>query len=377
MSYGTFGNFARVFCNGEEWTADSQDIGFTPGMALNPTLAQNVGVHGMAPGGFDPRVTLKGYMSHGIKSRKPHDLLRLGQDIDYIFAAVLGYRQAPQVGDWTAFVKATLLAYNFPKDRRTPLSFDAQFSGRGSRPCRGKLLYLSSETANVTGTPVDFGPACVANNKGAVAGYMVLTPTGVAATGSISASGVISDGDTFTINAGSAQVYTFKTVMASAGHVQIGATYIDSMRNLWAALVGALDGAGSQYYAGTVPLSANIIPSAPAAGVIALTAAATGTGGNAYTLAKTGVNLAVSGATMSGGVAGETITSGAIQTSTASGGSYAAAVATTLTGTARGGEIVELAPGTQYERWAKFVMTRSANTQLLEMLVAWAPVYNL
>lgn len=376
MSQGTPGLFGRFFCNGEDWTPETTSLELDPGRAVNPTLGWNTGAQGNAPGGFDPTATLQAYLQHGVKNRKAHDLLRQRQNIDYVIAGALGYRTAASIGDLVVALQGTLINYDPSKDRTTPMMLTATFRGRGQMPVMGKLLYLASDTANIVGTPVDFGPASVANVKGGFGLFMVLTPTGIAATGNLSGTS-ITDGDSFTINAGSAQVYTFKNALSAAGHVKIGTTFAQSMQNLFAAMIGALDGVGTQYYAGTPTLSSNIIPSAPVAGVLNLTAAATGTGGNAYTLAKSGLNLTVSGPNMAGGTAGDTITSGSIQTSTASGGSYAAAVNTTLTGTARAAEIVELAPGTQFERWGKLVLNRSANTQQLEFLAGWAVNYQL
>ena len=131
-----------------------------------------------------------------------------------------------------------------------------------------------------------------------------LTEPGASATGNVSITAQPADGNNFVITAGSVFTYTFKTALTpSAGEVLIGGTTAATIANLFAAMTGGA-GSGTAYAAGTTPLSTStIVASGPVALVINLTATTPGTGGNAYTLAKTGANLAISGGTLTGGAA--------------------------------------------------------------------------
>lgn len=123
------------------------------------------------------------------------------------------------------------------------------------------------------------------------------TTAAVAATDSVTiAAGNAADGNTVVVNG---VTYTFKTALTpTAGQVLIGAADTDSAANLAAAITGGA-GAGTTYATGTT-----VSPDATAvaaSNVVDLTAKTAGTAGNALTLAVTGANLSVGGATFSGG----------------------------------------------------------------------------
>lgn len=117
----------------------------------------------------------------------------------------------------------------------------------------------------------------------------------VKATGTVTFSGTGAADDTITV-AGVA--YVMKAVPASAHQVDIGVDAATSAANLSAA-INAGAGSGSAYGAGTV---ANPSVTATVAGaVVTVHAKTAGTAGNAITLAKSGTDIAVSGAVLSGG----------------------------------------------------------------------------
>lgn len=111
------------------------------------------------------------------------------------------------------------------------------------------------------------------------AGY---TPA-VAATGSVTFTGLPNVNDTVTIGA---EVYTFKAARGAANEVTIGASATATGDNFVTAL--GLDSA--------------LVSGSNASGVVTLTALAAGTSGNSITLAESAANTTVSGATMTGGV---------------------------------------------------------------------------
>lgn len=107
------------------------------------------------------------------------------------------------------------------------------------------------------------------------------------ASGSVTLTGNPANNDTLDVNG---TTITFKTASPSGNQVLIGATPNDTANNLIAFLDASSD---SNITASEYSLSGLIIT---------VTAAAIGTGGNAITLAKSGTNITVSGATLSGGV---------------------------------------------------------------------------
>lgn len=116
------------------------------------------------------------------------------------------------------------------------------------------------------------------------------------ATGTVTFSGTGAAGNTVTIGT---TVYTLRaTTVTDPYDVLIGATASDTAANLRAA-VNAGAGAGTVYGTGTI---AN--PSASAAGsaaVVNLSALTAGTAGNSVALVRVGADIAVSGATLTGG----------------------------------------------------------------------------
>lgn len=134
------------------------------------------------------------------------------------------------------------------------------------------------------------------------------TTGGAAATATVSASGAPADGNTVVVNS---RTYTFKTALTpAAGEVLINGQD-GSITNLIHAINQSGGTAGTDYVAG----AANADATAGALGTpshgTTLTAIVAGTAGNSLTLTKVGANLAVSGATFSGGTQGTISSTGA------------------------------------------------------------------
>jgi hypothetical protein len=113
------------------------------------------------------------------------------------------------------------------------------------------------------------------------------TGAGVEATGTMSLSGQPSANDTFTVNG---TTVTFVSSSPSSDEVLIGASTQQTAANLWAFLVNSTD---TNIIKATYSLSADVVTA---------TYYEVGTGGNSFTLAKSGSNLAVSASTLAGGV---------------------------------------------------------------------------
>ena len=107
--------------------------------------------------------------------------------------------------------------------------------------------------------------------------------TGVKATGTVTFTGLPVADETITVNA---IVYTFKASASTATQITIGADATATASNA-ASKIEANDSA---------------VDASNVAGVLTITAAATGEYGNAITLAEAATNTAVSGATLSGGI---------------------------------------------------------------------------
>jgi hypothetical protein len=271
--------------------------------------------------------------------------------------------------------------------------FSAKFEGRGKRWGIGNVLYdntLATTKGTITTTPFDTGANASGAflTKGSLVQTQITTPTGTAATGTLTLNGQPSDADTFTLVIGGVTyLRTFKTALTpTAGEVLIGSTTAATARNLFASLVGSVaNGAsGTLYAAGTVaipqlPISTALVyVSVPSStNVITLTAVNTGTGANAYTLAKSGTNLAVSGANFTGGAAGDTISSLVYQSSTTSGGSYATFATSALTGSSRTAERIEVAIGVTVNRWIKAVCTMSGSASAIGINMSYARFWQL
>ena len=138
------------------------------------------------------------------------------------------------------------------------------------------------------------GATCTWNS---VLGRFVITsPTtgaGTKASGTITATTNPLATETVTIGG---TVITFVAAVPAGNQVLIGATPAETMANLQAFLVASADAALLLASYATV------------ANVTTVTYKVVGTLGNAYTLAKTGLNLAVSGATLAGGVNASSLT---------------------------------------------------------------------
>jgi hypothetical protein len=120
----------------------------------------------------------------------------------------------------------------------------------------------------------------------------------VQATGTITNSTAVpATGDTVTIGG---RAYTLKATLAAAYDVKIGATIAATMASLQKAINGT-GVEGTDYFAGTLA-NLSVTSGAPASGVITLTAIYGGVSGNSILLAKSGTNLAVSDANLTGGV---------------------------------------------------------------------------
>jgi hypothetical protein len=157
--------------------------------------------------------------------------------------------------------------------------------------------YLSDSATAITvpGSQTPLG-SINANATAAIIGWD--SPNlAVSATGTVSASGTPADGNTVVVGG---RTYTFKTTMTPAeGEVHINGQD-GSMTNLASAINKSGGTLGTDYQTATA--NAFCTSGAVAAHIITLTYRATGTAGNATTLTKVGANLAVSGATFSGGV---------------------------------------------------------------------------
>lgn len=118
-------------------------------------------------------------------------------------------------------------------------------------------------------------------------GATMVQTGGVKATGTITFStGAPSADDTVTING---VTYTFKASPASEYEVAVGSTFTEAATNLMAKIAQSVD---------PRILTADY---SRAAGVITVTYESYGTIGNSFTLAKSGDNIAVSGATLASG----------------------------------------------------------------------------
>lgn len=365
----TQGNWSRTFIQGYEVTAQITQSAYQHQIKANPTMSQNVGVRMFSPGMFQPRWNLANtYRAHGQGGINLTNLMRSianqGGDTKLIVSEIRGSNATPVAGDMGLTFSGTLQNYDLKQSATgSQLMADMTFMPRGEwHPAFPRCLYLQdSGTSSVTSTPIDMGASAVGLAYGGVATLQVYTPTGVQATGTISLSGTPSDGDTFTIGG---TVYTFKTSLTpTAGQVLIGGSASAAIANLFKALTGG-DLAGTNYASGTSQAPSTVYVSVPSSSnVITVTYKTTGTAGNAFTLVKSGSNLAVSGATLSGGSNGTAVTF-KVQTATSSGGSYTDRATFTLDGTVRGAERIEVAVGTTLDRYARVTTSGSSGTAL-------------
>lgn len=374
-------SFARIFVNGFELTYDATTIDALFACMKNAVQPQNIGAKQYSVGPLVPTMRLSGYEKHGMGKQSAHNVFSphgIGNvnDIEFFTTIALGMNTSPVQGDACVLMDGTLLDYKRPTPIKGLLGFDTPFRSRGKpMPPWARLLYDNTAiktTTNFSSNPLDDGSqAASGTSLGAVVLAHCYSPTGVVATGSVSLTGQPGDGDTFTLTIGGvAYVYVFKTALTpTASQVLIGANTAATIANLFSAMtnsgVGSI-GYGVNYAAGTVaipqsPLSTALVTvSVPnASNVINLTALATGTAANAYTLVATvnvSTKLAVSGATMAGGVAGDTY-SLTVGSSTTSGGAYTTFATINPIGAVQGAFYVAVAVGTLINEWLKATIT--------------------
>ncbi len=374
---GSHGDFAKIAVNGWDIGGQSDAIQYQHAYKQNPTMYQNVGVRQFAPGVFAPTCSLSGCVQRGQGQRTAHNLFSpsgIGSsgDTEMIILAALGLNASPVANqDVCVAMDGTLLPdYKRNQSPNEIQKWAAQFRSRGTRlPLFPILLADASQKNSLTTSAYDDGAESVGSVSGGVGILEVLTPTGTAASGTISLTGQPADADKFTLNGTD---YTFKTTLTpTAGEILIGGTVAATTNNLFQALVGSVKGSGTNYAAGTTPLPSTVSVSLPSATqVLTITYATTGVAGNAYTLVKTGANLAVSGATLAGGVAGETATI-VIQSATSSGGAYTTFCTFTKDMTTRGAELITVPVGTTINRYLKVVITMSAGTMTWAARIAF------
>lgn len=156
-----------------------------------------------------------------------------------------------------------------------------------------ELITQGSETADSEVFIVQKGlyyqlgaDGAVPDGVGNVSSVVVTDNSGVHASGSVTFAANPANNDTITVNG---QVATFKTVAALAHEIPIGSTASVTAQNFKAEIT-----AYPVLYA---------VNASGAVNVITLVARASGVGGNAITLAKSGANPTLSGATLTGGSA--------------------------------------------------------------------------
>jgi hypothetical protein len=185
------------------------------------------------------------------------------------------------------------------------------------------------------------------------------------------------NGDTLTLVIGGVTyVYRWQTAPTLVNDIRIGASATVAATNLFKALTGGVltPGAGNnEYVSGTtvLPKAAVTVAVPTGANLIALTAVATGTAANSWTLARTGTALTLSAANFAGGVNGETATI-IIQSATTSGGSFSTFATFTANGQVRLAERLIIAAGVTINRWIRVTNTMSGSANIIGFNVAFA-----
>jgi hypothetical protein len=123
------------------------------------------------------------------------------------------------------------------------------------------------------------------------------TLSGTQATQTVGASGTPANNDTVTVNG---RVYTYKTTLTGAANEVHINGQDGSLTNLQSAINASGGVAGTDYGTGTTA-NADVTAGAVSSHAITLTAKVYGSAGNSLTLAKSGANLSVGGASFSGG----------------------------------------------------------------------------
>lgn len=134
-------------------------------------------------------------------------------------------------------------------------------------------------------------------NTEAIADDAFIAAAYLPASSELTTTGNAANGETVTING---RVYTFKTVLAAADDVLVGATAAASLDNLRFA-INKEPGEGTLYGTGTL-VNTDVLATWLTNAVMGITALIAGTAGNAITTTETMANAAWTGATMAGGV---------------------------------------------------------------------------
>jgi len=124
-------------------------------------------------------------------------------------------------------------------------------------------------------------------------------PAGVRATGTLTFSGVGTEGDTVTVGA---RVYTLSATILTANTVLIGATATITATNLVAAINATPAGMGVTYGPGTQDNASSTATSAAA--VVTITARVAGAVGNSIVTTEAGSGASFGAATLTGGTGG-------------------------------------------------------------------------
>ena len=367
----TLGAFARAFANGVEFTGDASSHKYGHTFTSNKLQIQNIGVNQVAPGIFAPTFSSKGYVKHSPGAQTAHNLLYpMGipgvNDPTYNIMVACGQNASPVQGDACILYTGTRMKYTRDDKVQDEVGFDVEFQPRGLRNAFGAPLQYINDTfktaTSVASTPFDDGAEGNGTLLGGVGMLQVYTPTGVAATGSITVPTQPVANDTVVVNG---TTYTWKAALTpTANELLIGATATASAINLWSALTGSRNQYGVGYAAGSTSFNQTLAsatvffaPPTGASNTINITYATTGTAGNSFTLVKTGTGgLTISGAVLAGGVAGDTYNV-VIASATSSGGSYTTLVTFSGIGATRAAYRTEVAVGTTINEWIKVTTT--------------------
>lgn len=387
----TKGDWGRVLVNGTDLYQKTTSAPFNHKLAKIATQPDNVGIAQFVPGMFDPTLSVAGYRGPANPfAGDAHNILGLNgagvggtADLEYIISVLYGNNAIPAAGDVAGLLDATLT--NYDTQQVTPndvFKYQATFAPRGKRPGLGHALIVQEATAvgTITSAVFDRGAAAASGTtKGAIAHLHCITPAGVQASGTITFTAIPADADSVTIGDGTTSVtYTFKTAITAANHVLIGATQAATALNLYRAMIGSQLYKGTSYYAGTAKLPATMTVAKPAAAIVTITALLYGTAGNAYTLASAGGanKPTVSGATLAGGLAGDSYVV-TIQSATSAGGAYTAFMTFVSTLSQPGGERLEIVPSalTTINRYLKVVATTAGSTSKPAFVVAFSTVW--
>ena len=377
----TSGDFTTVLANGVPITPDAFSLQWTHAFASNAVMAMNVGVEQFAVGKFDPKATLQGYINSAPTGKSGHNLLSTigvgATDVELLVLAMLGQSSLATVGDIARIGGFTLNNYDYTADPSSVLQFNAPLVARG------RFGTLARVVANYTGVGGSYAAtywdrganAASGTLLGAQALLQVFTPTGTAATGTITIATQPVAADTVVVNG---TTYTWSASPAAANQVLIGSSALVSAQNLYDALIGGKGTGG--YFTGTTagPVTVSYSQPTGASNTITITYLTTGTAGNSFTLTKTGTGgLAVSGATLTGGVAGDTYTF-TIATATTSGGSYTTVATFTSLGTVAQAEWQTVAQNVTLNRYVKLLATPvSGSTNTIGFACAFAPVWSI